>query len=56
MIYGIIQTGDMYRDRNYWLKILKIRDGNGKGVRKMYDILYEYMRLNERDEMVTGEE
>ena len=56
MIYGIIQTSDQYRDRIYWLKILKIRDGNGKGSRKMYNILYEYMRLNETDTMITGDD
>lgn len=56
MIYGIIQTSDQYRDRIYWLKILKIRDGNGKGSRKMYNIIYEYMRLIETDTMITGDD
>lgn len=53
MIYGIIQTSDQHRDRIYWLKILKIRDGHGRGYRKMYNILYEYMRLIETDSLIT---
>lgn len=56
MIYGIIQTTEQYRDRVYWLKILKIRDGHGKGCRKMYNIMYEYMRLQETDSLITGDD
>ena len=47
MIYGIIQDAIMHSNREYWLKILKIRDGEGKNTKCRFDIDYDYMRLTE---------
>ena len=53
VIFAIIQDSTMHMNREYWLKILKIRDGQGKGSRCRYDINYEYMRLHESSDIIT---
>jgi archaellum biogenesis ATPase FlaH len=53
VMFAIIQDSAMHMNREYWLKILKIRDGQGKGSRCRYDINYEYMRLHETDMIIT---
>jgi hypothetical protein len=51
LMLGIIQDDMMRASNEYWLKILKIRDGEGKGVKCKLDINYNYMRLHETDEV-----
>ena len=61
-IIGIIQTeemriGDYDAERgvtvpHYWLKILKIREGEGKGHKWRCDIIYDKMKLIEKDEII----
>jgi KaiC/GvpD/RAD55 family RecA-like ATPase len=50
MIYAIIQDELMHSEFEYWLKILKIRDGEGKNLKCKFNINYDYMRLNETNE------
>lgn len=52
MIYGIIQTNDMHLSNEYWLKVLKIRNGSGKGSKCRYEIMYDYMRLTETNDIM----
>lgn len=54
MIYGIIQDTNMYANREYWLKALKVRDGEGKGTKCRFEIAYEYMRLTETNDIRDG--
>lgn len=54
LMLGIIQDDLMRSSYEYWLKILKIRDGEGKGVKCKLDINYNYMRLTETDEVMTS--
>lgn len=54
MIYGIIQDTSMHMNNEYWLKILKIRNGSGKNSRTMYRINYEYMRLAETETTINA--
>lgn len=51
MIYGIIQDPIMHSNYEYWLKILKIRDGEGKNTKCRFNINYEYMRLTETSDV-----
>lgn len=51
MIYGIIQDPIMHSNYEYWLKILKIRDGEGKNTKCRFNINYDYMRLTETDDI-----
>jgi len=51
MMYGIIQDSIMLSNEEYWLKILKIRDGEGKNLKCKFNIKYENMRLTETDEI-----
>lgn len=51
MIYGIIQDAIMHSNFEYWLKILKIRDGEGKNTKCRFEINYDYMRLTETDDI-----
>ena len=51
MIYGIIQDPVMHSNYEYWLKILKIRDGEGKNTKCRFDINYNYMRLTETNDV-----
>jgi hypothetical protein len=40
----------MHSEFEYWIKILKIRDGEGKNLKCKFTINYDYMRLNETNE------
>lgn len=51
IIYGIIQDAIMHSNLEYWLKILKIRDGEGKNVKCRFVIDYNYMRLTETNDV-----
>ena len=50
MMYAIIQDELMHAEHEYWLKILKIRDGEGKNLKCKFRINYDYMRLAETNE------
>lgn len=52
-ILGIIQDSIMYSQNEYWLKVLKVRDGEGKDSKCKLTINYDYMRLTETDEIIT---
>lgn len=54
MMLGIIQDELMHANNEYWLKILKIRDGEGKGVKCKLNINYNYMRLTETDDVTNS--
>lgn len=54
VIYGIIQDSSMLMNSEYWLKLLKIRNGGGKNSRCRYQIDYTYMRLIETDTVVNS--
>jgi len=41
----------MHSNYEYWLKILKIRDGEGKNTKCRFNINYEYMRLTETSDV-----
>jgi replicative DNA helicase len=51
VMYGLIQDPMMHANREYWLKVLKIRDGQGKGNKCRFTINYDYMRLTETDDI-----
>ena len=51
VMLGIIQDDMMRANNEYWLKLLKIRDGEGKGTKCKLEINWNYMRLIETDEM-----
>lgn len=51
MMYGIIQDSDMHAKREYFLKVLKIRDGEGKGTKCRFEIDYDFMRLTETQDV-----
>lgn len=53
VMLGIIQDDLMRANFEYWLKILKIRDGEGKGTKCRLIINYNYMRLTETED-ITG--
>jgi archaellum biogenesis ATPase FlaH len=54
LMLGIIQDDLMRASNEYWLKVLKIRDGEGKGVKCKLDINYNYMRLTETDNVTNS--
>jgi len=51
VMYALIQDSMMHANREYWLKVLKIRDGQGKGNRCRFQIDYDNMRLSETDDI-----
>jgi KaiC/GvpD/RAD55 family RecA-like ATPase len=51
VMYALIQDSMMHTNREYWLKVLKIRDGQGKGSRCRFNINYDFMRLTETDDI-----
>lgn len=55
-IMAIIQTPDMNLENYYWLKLLKVRDGQGKGMKCKINIDYDYMRLQETNTVIFDEE
>lgn len=54
IMLGIIQDDIMRASYEYWLKILKIRDGEGRGSKCKLGINYSYMRLTETDEVTNS--
>ena len=54
VMYGIIQDDLMRASDEYWRKILKMRDGEGKGTKCKLNINWSYMRLNETDEITNS--
>jgi len=54
VMLGIIQDDIMRANYEYWLKILKIRDGEGKGNKCKLEINYTFMKLTETDEIATS--
>jgi hypothetical protein len=55
MMYAIIQDQMMHAAREYWLKVLKIRDGEGKGTKCRFTIDYNYMKLSETSDIITNQ-
>ena len=53
IIYGIIQDSTMLVNHEYFLKLLKVRNGSGKNSRCLYKIDYRYMRLRETETVVN---
>lgn len=53
VMYALIQDQMMHAGREYWLKVLKIRDGHGKGSKCRFTIDYDYMRLSETDDIMN---
>lgn len=56
MMYAIIQDSEMHAKCEYFLKILKIRDGSGKNTKCKFNINYDYMRLTETSEVFQVDE
>ena len=54
VMLGIIQDDIMRASNEYRLKILKIRDGEGKGTKCKLDINWNYLRLRETEEITTS--
>ncbi len=55
-IMAIIQTPDMNLEGFYWLKLLKVRDGQGKGMKCKINVDYDYMRLQETNTIIFDED
>jgi replicative DNA helicase len=53
VMYALIQDSMMHANKEYWLKVLKIRDGEGKGTRCRFDIDYDHMRLTETQDITN---
>lgn len=54
VIYGIIQDSSMLMNSEYYLKLLKIRNGRGKNSRCLYRVDYSHMRLTETDTVINS--
>ena len=54
VMLGIIQDDLMRANAEYWLKVLKIRDGEGKGTKCRLKIDWNYMRLIETDDITNS--
>ncbi len=54
VMLGIIQDDLMRANQEYWLKVLKIRDGEGKGNKCKLNIDFNHMRLVETEEISTS--
>jgi archaellum biogenesis ATPase FlaH len=54
VMMAIIQDDLMRASDEYWLKILKVRDGEGKGTKCKLNINWNYMRLIETDEITNS--
>ena len=54
VMLGIIQDDIMRANYEYWLKILKIRDGEGKGNKCKLEINYSFMKLSETDDITNS--
>jgi len=53
-MYAIIQDQMMHSAREYWLKVLKIRDGEGKGTKCRFTIDYNHMKLSETSDLISN--
>jgi hypothetical protein len=53
IIYAIIQDSNMMMNQEYFLKLLKVRNGSGKNSRCLYRIDYNHMRLTETDTVIN---
>jgi len=53
-IFAIIQDNDMLQNNEYWLKILKIRDGGGKNTKCLFAIDYSRMRITETNDVIQN--
>ena len=54
VMLGIIQDDLMRANSEYWLKVLKIRDGEGKGTKCKLNINWNFMRLIETEETTNS--
>lgn len=54
VMLGIIQDDLMRANQEYWLKVLKIRDGEGKGNKCKLEVDYNYMRLTETQDITSS--
>ena len=54
VMLGIIQDDLMRANQEYWLKVLKIRDGEGKGNKCKLNIDFNHMRLVETEDIATS--
>ena len=54
VMLGIIQDDLMRANQEYWLKVLKIRDGEGKGNKCKQNIDFNHMRLVETEDIATS--
>lgn len=54
VMLGIIQDDLMRANAEYWLKLLKIRDGEGKGTKCRLTIDWNHMRLIETDDITNS--
>lgn len=55
VLLGIIQIPEMQIRNEYWLKLLKVRNGAGKNMKCRYNVQYSYMRLIETDEVIMAD-
>ena len=54
VMLGIIQDDLMRASQEYWLKVLKIRDGEGKGNKCKLNVDYNFMRLVETEDITNS--
>ena len=54
VVFGIIQDDLMHANNEYWLKLLKVRDGEGKGLKFQLAIDYNHMRLQETQNQINS--
>jgi archaellum biogenesis ATPase FlaH len=54
VMLGIIQDDLMRANQEYWLKVLKIRDGEGKGNKCKLNIDFNHMRLVETEDIASS--
>ena len=54
VMLGIIQDDLIRANQEYWLKVLKIRDGEGKGNKCKLNVDYNFMRLIETEDISTS--
>lgn len=55
LIYAIIQDPQMRANKEYWLKILKMRDGDGVNVKCRHTVDYEHMTIVETGDVIKVE-
>lgn len=52
IMYAIIQDEMMHINNEYWLKLIKTRNGAGKNKKCRYEIDYRYMKLTETENII----